>query len=313
MGSTSALLTSKGTPLPLQELVTLKGHEGPVLAVKYNTDCNYCLSCGRDRSLRLWNPVRGLHISTYNGHGADVRDVVVSSDNARLASCGGDRSVIIWDVASGGILRRFRGHEYEVNSVKYSQNDAVVVTGSYDRTIRVWDCRSHNSMPLQVMSDFVDSVTSVEVAADQIIGASVDGTLCTYDVRMGRLLRDRVGPPITCTALSQDDLCLLVASLDSSLRLLDRASGMLLNRYEGHKNTTIKLSAAFNDTDAVIACGSEDGRVVFWDLVEGKVIHQLQAHPTVVCGLAYHKSKPCMVSSSVDGLIKVWGPEEQTS
>ena len=65
-------------PLPvLVEQRVLKGHEGPVLAVHFNDDGRYCLSAGKDRTVRLWNPDTGLLIKTYAGHGREVRDVAV--------------------------------------------------------------------------------------------------------------------------------------------------------------------------------------------------------------------------------------------
>lgn len=47
----------------------------------------------QDRTLRLWNPVKGLFIKEYRGHGYEVRDVSVCSDNSKMASVGGDRQV----------------------------------------------------------------------------------------------------------------------------------------------------------------------------------------------------------------------------
>ena len=35
---------------------------------------NYCLTCGSDKTVRLWNPHKGLRIKTYSGHGAEVLD-----------------------------------------------------------------------------------------------------------------------------------------------------------------------------------------------------------------------------------------------
>lgn len=65
--------------LPAKESAVLRGHEGGVLAVRFNSDGNYCLSCGKDRTLRLWNPHRSTHIKTYKAHGREVRDVHVTS------------------------------------------------------------------------------------------------------------------------------------------------------------------------------------------------------------------------------------------
>ena len=35
---------------------------------------DYCLSCGSDKTLVLWNPHKGLRIKVYMGHGAEVLD-----------------------------------------------------------------------------------------------------------------------------------------------------------------------------------------------------------------------------------------------
>lgn len=65
--------------VPKKETHVLRGHEGAVLAARFNSDGNYFLSCGKDRTLRLWNPHRGIHIKTYKGHGREIRDVHVTS------------------------------------------------------------------------------------------------------------------------------------------------------------------------------------------------------------------------------------------
>ena len=54
---------------PTAPLHTLEGHEGAVLALVFNSTGTYCLSCGKDRTLRLWNPHRGTLIKTYTGGG----------------------------------------------------------------------------------------------------------------------------------------------------------------------------------------------------------------------------------------------------
>ena len=40
------------------------------------------------------------------------------------------------------------------------------------------------------------------------------------------------------------------------------------SRYSGHKNSEFRMSCTFSNDDAVAVCGSEDGRLLFWDLVE---------------------------------------------
>ena len=58
---------------PTAPLHTLEGHEGAVLALAFNGTGTYCLSCGKDRTLRLWNPHRGTLIKTYTGGGRRLK------------------------------------------------------------------------------------------------------------------------------------------------------------------------------------------------------------------------------------------------
>lgn len=44
-------------------------------------DGDYCLTCGSDKSLKLWNPYRGALLKSYTGHGFDVLDAHSSCDS----------------------------------------------------------------------------------------------------------------------------------------------------------------------------------------------------------------------------------------
>ena len=225
----------------------------------------------------------------------------------RFASCGGDRQVFLWDVSTGNVIRKFRGHDGAVNSVKYSPNNEIVVSGGYDQALKVWDCRSRSVDPIQVMKSFGDSVTSVMVTSrGDIVGGSVDGTVRRFDVRMGRAVTDLVHHPVTSLATTKDGECYLAACTDSCVRLLDRADGDLLGEYRGHKHASTKLDAAFTPSDGYVVACSEDGRVVYWEVVEGGVVEEFKAHDDVVCSLAMHPEGKCLLTASVDGLVKVW-------
>jgi mitogen-activated protein kinase organizer 1 len=71
-------------------------------------------------------------------------------------------------------------------------------------------------------------------------------------------------------ALSNDGNCVLASCLSGHgrLTLLEKASGEVLNSYVGHTNTSYQVGSCFTNTDAYVASGSEDGTIVFWDLVE---------------------------------------------
>lgn len=296
-----------GEQLPCKEAHVLTGHEGAVLNVRFNAPGTYCMSCGKDRTIRLWNPHKGVAIKVYSGHGYEVRDVSVSRDNSRFSSVGGDKQVFLWDVSTGKVIRKFRGHDAAINAVVHAAGDEVLVTGGYDQAVRVWDCKSRSTEPIQTMRAFKDDVTSVGAAGNEILAASVDGTVRRFDVRMGRVYCDDLRHPVTCVTFTGDGLCVLAACLDSTLRLLDKQTGELLASYRGHQHTGVKMGCGLMPRDASVVGAGEDGRVFYWELVEAQLLTSFQAHKGPVCGLAVHPQGSCLVTAGVDGAVKVWG------
>lgn len=75
-----------------------------------SVDGNYCITCGSDKSVKLWNPLRNLLLKTYIGHGYEVLDAQSSGDNSHICSGGMDKSVVLFDVSTGQAVRKFRDH-----------------------------------------------------------------------------------------------------------------------------------------------------------------------------------------------------------
>jgi WD40 repeat protein len=54
------------------------------------------------------------------------------------------------------------------------------------------------------------------------------------------------------------------------------------------------------------------GDICYWELVDAVLVKRFKAHPGVVCSLALHPDGTSLLTSSVDGTIKVWSSEETT-
>lgn len=322
---------------------------GAVNVVRFTHDGNYCLTGGDDKTIRLFNPHKGmkntsamqtgpekesaLFIKAYSGtHGYSILDISIAQDKTKFVSAGEDRSFYLWDVTSGNVLKRIQGHTQKINAVALNKDATVVVTASYDQTVRCWDLRSNNREPIQTMSDFKDSVTSLALTDSAIVAGSVDGYVRTYDMRVGVLQQDYLRDPVTSVRLSDDHKTYLAACLDAStstrgstspsngtgtLHLVDMKSGCLLKQYTGHTHRSLKVEAAFENDQKHVLCADEAGAIVHWDLLSGKEVARtppgVHGHSKGCSALAYHPSLPVYLTSSYDGTVNMWRSSVSTA
>uniref|UniRef100_A0A1B6LRP4 WD repeat domain-containing protein 83 n=1 Tax=Graphocephala atropunctata TaxID=36148 RepID=A0A1B6LRP4_9HEMI len=132
--------------------------QGAIRAVRFNVDGSYCLTCGSDKKLKLWNPYEATLLKTYGGHGNEVLDACSSCDNSQILSCGADKTVIAWDVSTGAAVRRLRGHASHVLCIRYNEESTFALSGSRDNTVMGWDIRSRSQDPVQVRSLVQDTL-----------------------------------------------------------------------------------------------------------------------------------------------------------
>ncbi|KAK6179191.1 hypothetical protein SNE40_011608 [Patella caerulea] len=292
--------------IPSKLIQTIDCKQGAVRAVRFNADGTYCLTCGSNKTIKLWNPHRDLLLKSYQGHGYEVLDAQAGCDNSQICSGGMDKTVRLFDVATGKALRTFRGHAGTVNCVKFNEESTVILSGAIDSTIRAWDTRSRKNEPVQVMDEAKDSVTSIQVSDHEILSGSADNHVRRYDLRIGRMMADYIGKPVTSVTFTRDGQCILVSSLDDTLRLIDKDTGELLNEYKGHKNSEYKIDGCLNSKDTHILTGSENGLVCIWDLVDANMVEKLD-HSTMraIHSLSYHPSDTCLLTASGDKFY-VW-------
>ncbi|KAL7812245.1 WD40-repeat-containing domain protein [Trichoderma gracile] len=298
---------------PDKPVAHLLGSNGPVHAVTYSASPgNYILTGSADRSIRLYNPFpstsvpevrpgakpavpQGRLIQTYAAHGYEVTCLAVAADNESFVSGGGDRAVFLWDVSRAVTTRRFGGsgaaqggHSARVNCVSFAgEGDSLVASGGFDTTVRLWDVRNASGFrPVQVLDEAKDSVTSLVVRGAEVIAGSVDGRVRSYDVRMGKCTTDVMGASVVSLDVTRDGKAMLVGSLDSKLRLMDRDTGTCLRAYSDPlwKSEELRVQSLLGGRekyvvagdemtgDAAAADGSGSGRIWAWDLLSGKVV-----------------------------------------
>ena len=103
-----------------------------------------------------------------------------------------------------------------------------------------------------------------------------------------------------------------------SIQLVSLSSGQVLQDYRGsHKHESFKLESCISADDNHIITCSEDGYVVDYDLVSGKVHSRkssVSEHPqnysnhlsNSLSSLSYHPKLPLLLTASYNGTVKIW-------
>ena len=266
-------------------------------------------------------------MNKYTAHGYEVLSIDVNSANDKFVSTGGDKTVFLWDVQTAQTVRRWTGHAGRVNrGVFGGEGDSIIATGSFDGTVRIWDTKSNAYKPIMTLSDAKDSISDVTIHDADILAASVDGRVRNYDLRMGMCQVDVIGPSCTSLAVSKKGTEVLVGSLDSTVRLMDRTNGEVLKTYkdDAFVNKHLRVRSTLGLNDSVVLSGSDDGMVFAWDMLEGTCLYKFKhsemrevrgaapviptkANKDVVSAVAFCKTRREWCSGGGDGNVIVWG------
>ena len=88
-----------------------------------------------------------------------------------------------------------------------------------------------------------------------------------------------------------------------------------MKTYQGHKNDRYSLSGAFasyggesekTERKAAVVSGSEDGRLVWWDVVSKEILGEKKAHDGVVLSVDGRMDDGLIVSCGVDRTVRIW-------
>ncbi len=202
----------------------------------------------------------------------------------------------IWNLSQKRIWKVFQGHRSEIYSLAFSPDGRRLVSGSGDKTARMWDMDT---------------------------GACLY-TLTIEDAAPGPGDSASMEAGVTSVVLSPDGRFLAAASLDHMVRIWDAATGTLLDKLKGHKDSV--YSVVFSPDGKFLVSGSLDKTLKMWDMVslklslgsspspeysEGRTpcLTTLQGHKDYVLSVAMSPDGGWIVSGSKDRGVQFWDPK----
>lgn len=112
--------------------------------------------------------------------------------------------------------------------------------------------------------------------------------------------------PLTACALNADGEMVASADQSGSVLLWSTESARELHRL---RMTTVPQCVSFIWQDHLLAVGDDQGRVICWEVAEGRRHLQFQAHRGAVTSLQFDASTGCLVTTGTDGCARIWNLE----
>jgi WD40 repeat protein len=272
------------------------------------------LASGDSSIIRLWNVTEKIPISVLNltGHQGIVLTIAFSSDGKYLASgeggTGSDFIIRLWDVSSGEKLRNFTGHTARVRSVAFSPNDDLLASGSRDNTIKLWNVSS-GALLKNIPVETSDGLYSVTFSPDGIqLASGGDFSMNLWNIPSGIEERSYLTnfTDIYSVIFSPDGSMLISGSSspDPSVKFWDlNKRTQLLPSLNGHSRSTNSVVISFDGK--IVASGSNDDTVKFWDVKNKKILRTLTHHIGDVISVAFSQNGKIFASGSEFSTVKV--------
>lgn len=288
-------------------VMTLRGHQGELMAVTYSPDGERIASIADDNSIKIWDATTGaelVSISTGEILPNQTRKISFSPDSKTVAA--GDGALAkIWNATTGKELQSFAGHTSEVVAARFSRDGKLLVTASQDQTARVWNVTTGQEVVKVNHASYVwDAVFSPD--GTHIATASDDGTVKVWDAATGQelLSLEHHNDGVQALAFSPDGKTIGTASFDTTWRLWNAETGAILRIGYGH--TSLVDDISFSPDGNRFATVSEDGLAKVWDTATGRELIVLAGQNSGVTGVSISPDGTRVATAGRDATIKIW-------
>lgn len=141
----------------------LSGHKNAVLEVHWAPLSSKIFSCSADKTLGVWDTMKGNRVRKLSTHSGIVNSCSSSSSSPDLLASGSDDcSALLWDTRNKLPIQTI-WHDYQVTSVCLDQSGCGLYTGGIDNIIRRWDLRMPSTNPNLTLIGHGNTITGLSL------------------------------------------------------------------------------------------------------------------------------------------------------
>lgn len=232
-----------------------------------------------------------------------------SSDSKEMIGGGNDGRVHLYDIEQKRPTLQVVVSEEDVNSVKFvDPNCNVFLTGADDGVCKMWDkrCLDQGANPISEFVGHFEGITHVDVNRDGRFFVSNGKNQC---IKLWDFRKPKANSSVaTEKTAPRWDYRWESYEIRNVRQKMDVDTSIMT--YRGHRvlETLIRcyFSPDFSTSERYIYTGSQCGTVHVFDVLTGRSVNKLTAHSGIVRDVAWHPTKPILISSSWDGTVARW-------
>ena len=296
-------------------------HDDWINSVEISCDDKLVITTSNDKTLKIWNledlqDLEGKEQpKAFKEHTRAINTSVITSDGKHIISASEDGTLKLWNLGAKNTTTEDR-HNGEVNALIVGCNNRLVTSAYNDKNIKIWNIdKGKNVFNLP----HSDGVSTIAITRDfsKIISAYGDGVLKVWDVNGNRELAEFKSlhkESVNLIALLDDEQHVISASIDKTLKLWDINTGNVVHTFQDNEeyetndnrkySIPVNFVAVINENKNLISA-SEDGRLLVWNLCNGKLEKCILAHDKNIINLKVLPGNK-IISTSEDKTIKIW-------
>ena len=220
--------------------------------------------------------------------------------------------LLVWEWKSESYIYKQQGHFYDISTIAYSPDSSQIASGAMDGRIKVWN--TSNASCIITFNEHKSKITEIKYAPNKpsvLVSASLDGTVRAYDLIKYRNFRVMTTPKVTqftCVGINLSGEIVAAGSMDPYVVYVwNLKTGDLVDQLTGH---TAPISCiAFSANKDMVATGSWDKTVKFWELYAKKGIGETYEHNSKILAVTISPDDKEVAVSTLNGELYTWDVE----
>jgi WD40 repeat protein len=249
-------------------------------------------------------------LQSLTGHNDCIYALTEGGDPRFFYTGSGDGMVVEWDLdlpKDGKLIAKL------TNSVYALVVDPVrnwLFIGHNFEGIHVIDLNENKEIWSLKLTD--QAIFDIKVVGNEAYIGAADGVLTIVDIEL-RAIKKHIklsSKSIRVMAVAIGKKQLAIGLSDHSIKILDLSNDFQpIANLIGHTNSVFALS--FSPDETLLASGSRDVSLKFWDSANFTLVESIVAHMYAINYLSFNEDGNLLVTCSMDKSIKIWDAAER--